>query len=326
MAKRKKRVNSTSKKKLSNRIARWGIIGFAGLIGLTMLLQALGIVDTPEEREATLIAQTLTLEALITPSETVTMTPTPTATLSPTVGPTPTASDTATATHTATITATPSITPSATITDTITPTSTPGLDDAARNAFTQAFGTDRELVRLIVNDIVVTIRFPLNNFSENAARSDAESGFVNLVCNLIQEGLVNRTYQITGTIDMINPETGSRSTAEGAEMILPAGAVTQVDCENRTSIDLEVVAERFDWHPVLEPISVTTVPANTIPAPTEEPISVVPPASSYTCNCSKTCGAMVSCEEAYFQLNECGCQQRDSDEDGVPCESICPGG
>lgn len=43
----------------------------------------------------------------------------------------------------------------------------------------------------------------------------------------------------------------------------------------------------------------------------------------YTCNCSKTCSQMSSCEEAYFQLNNCGCSARDGDKDGVPCESIC---
>ena len=44
---------------------------------------------------------------------------------------------------------------------------------------------------------------------------------------------------------------------------------------------------------------------------------------SFTCNCSKTCGQMSSCREAYFQLNNCGCRRRDSNNDGVPCESIC---
>jgi micrococcal nuclease len=47
---------------------------------------------------------------------------------------------------------------------------------------------------------------------------------------------------------------------------------------------------------------------------------------SYTCNCSKTCGEMSSCEEAYYQLEVCGCTRRDGDNDGVPCENICPGG
>lgn len=48
--------------------------------------------------------------------------------------------------------------------------------------------------------------------------------------------------------------------------------------------------------------------------------------SGYICNCSKTCSQMLSCEEAYFQLNTCGCSVRDGDKDGVPCESICSGG
>lgn len=51
-----------------------------------------------------------------------------------------------------------------------------------------------------------------------------------------------------------------------------------------------------------------------------------PSSSGFSCSCSKVCDAMASCAEAYFQLNECGCSKRDGDSDGVPCESICPGG
>jgi len=59
------------------------------------------------------------------------------------------------------------------------------------------------------------------------------------------------------------------------------------------------------------------------PKPTPTP---PPPSPSYTCDCSKTCSQMSSCEEAYYQLNTCGCSVRDGDNDGVPCESLCPGG
>jgi len=47
------------------------------------------------------------------------------------------------------------------------------------------------------------------------------------------------------------------------------------------------------------------------------------PSGSWTCNCSKGCGAISSCEEAYYQLNTCGCSVRDADHDGIPCESLC---
>jgi uncharacterized protein YgiM (DUF1202 family) len=58
------------------------------------------------------------------------------------------------------------------------------------------------------------------------------------------------------------------------------------------------------------------------------PTSAPPPQqpAGFTCDCSKTCPAMASCQEAYFQLNQCGCSRRDGDGDGVPCEDICPGG
>lgn len=46
-------------------------------------------------------------------------------------------------------------------------------------------------------------------------------------------------------------------------------------------------------------------------------------AGTYTCDCGKLCSQISTCEEAYFQLNECGCTKRDSDSDGIPCESLC---
>jgi hypothetical protein len=64
------------------------------------------------------------------------------------------------------------------------------------------------------------------------------------------------------------------------------------------------------------------------PQPTAVPQQVQPtqpPASGYTCDCNKTCSAM-TCDEAYFQLNQCSCGARDNDNDGVPCESVCSGG
>lgn len=44
---------------------------------------------------------------------------------------------------------------------------------------------------------------------------------------------------------------------------------------------------------------------------------------SYACDCSKSCTAISSCDEAYYQLNTCGCSARDGDKDGIPCESLC---
>jgi len=47
--------------------------------------------------------------------------------------------------------------------------------------------------------------------------------------------------------------------------------------------------------------------------------------SKYSC-AKKYCKNMSSCEEAYYKLNTCGHGRLDRDNDGVPCESICPGG
>lgn len=71
----------------------------------------------------------------------------------------------------------------------------------------------------------------------------------------------------------------------------------------------------------------TAIPTQSVVINNTEPVLVVPQVNdSYTCNCKKTCTQMSSCEEAYYQLNVCGCSVRDGDDDGVPCENICPGG
>lgn len=102
--------------------------------------------------------------------------------------------------------------------------------------------------------------------------------------------------------------------------------------------DIEPVIQTQPIQPVAQPtnapVQATAVPQQVQPTnvsvqpvvqPTQPPPPTQPPAPAFTCDCSKTCGAM-TCEEAYFQLQQCGCGRRDSDKDGVPCESICPGG
>lgn len=43
----------------------------------------------------------------------------------------------------------------------------------------------------------------------------------------------------------------------------------------------------------------------------------------FSCATHKTCGAMSSCEEAIFHLQQCGNRRLDGDNDGTPCEAIC---
>jgi len=73
--------------------------------------------------------------------------------------------------------------------------------------------------------------------------------------------------------------------------------------------------------PSPEPIKTTT---QTQPIQSAQPVTQTP--GAYTCNCSKSCTQISSCDEAYYQLNTCGCSARDGDQDGVPCESLCSGG
>lgn len=60
--------------------------------------------------------------------------------------------------------------------------------------------------------------------------------------------------------------------------------------------------------------SATSAPATVPPQP--------PPSSStsYTCDCSKGCKEISSCDEAQYQLTTCGCSARDGDKDGMACD------
>ena len=75
----------------------------------------------------------------------------------------------------------------------------------------------------------------------------------------------------------------------------------------------------------LEPIQ-GTLPQQAAPVrepPVSQPNQSIEP--RFSCGARKTC-PQLSCDEAYFQLNNCGNKRLDNDGDGVPCESVCPGG
>ena len=48
-----------------------------------------------------------------------------------------------------------------------------------------------------------------------------------------------------------------------------------------------------------------------------------PPVAEGPCGAKRTCGEMISCEEARFYLTQCGLSRLDKDKDGTPCEALC---
>lgn len=76
----------------------------------------------------------------------------------------------------------------------------------------------------------------------------------------------------------------------------------------------------------------TTTPKPTVKAiATSQPVQYVAPTTKpatnittsgggYSCDCSKPCTEISSCSEAQYQLNTCGCNQRDADHDGIACD------
>ncbi len=81
--------------------------------------------------------------------------------------------------------------------------------------------------------------------------------------------------------------------------------------------------------PTIKPISTPKPTAKPTVKPivisTPAPLATVSPQQNggggYSCNCSKTCTTISSCQEAQYLLNVCGCSQRDADHDGIACDS-----
>lgn len=75
--------------------------------------------------------------------------------------------------------------------------------------------------------------------------------------------------------------------------------------------------------PIASPRPISS-PKAFVPAPV--PVQPAPAApvqkTGWSCNCKKTCPNL-TCAEAQFQLNQCGCSVRDGDNDGLACDAQC---
>lgn len=142
------------------------------------------------------------------------------------------------------------------------------------------------------------------------------------------------TYYVTGS-SRANARSAPTTSATVVARLSPGTSVSVVgevtgDAVRNNTIWYQVTINdgvAYIHSSLLSPNPPTTRTGNTQTA-TSVP-STNPPISapaSFACSCSRTCTQMTTCEEAYFQLNTCGCGRRDGDGDGVPCENLCPGG
>ncbi|MCB1386156.1 MAG: excalibur calcium-binding domain-containing protein [Nitratireductor sp.] len=51
--------------------------------------------------------------------------------------------------------------------------------------------------------------------------------------------------------------------------------------------------------------------------------SAAQPLADFSCEPRKSCGQMLTCDEAYYHLQQCGNSQLDGNGDGIPCNSLC---
>lgn len=186
---------------------------------------------------------------------------------------------------------------------------------------------------------------PSGVFEESEAQSDsadaAPSGVtITTTSNINLRGGPGTNYPVVGTI-----RAGESLPAEGrngdwlylgngqwiaAWIVTVEGDLNSLPTQTAPAAPQQPTQQSAAQPANPQPVQVTATTAPAQPAQPAQPVEQVPqptqpPAPAYTCDCGKTCGAMASCEEAYFQLS-CGCGQRDGDGDGVPCEDICSGG
>lgn len=121
-----------------------------------------------------------------------------------------------------------------------------------------------------------------------------------------------------------DPSSSGDQVEVGEEKQEAESATTSPSVEPSPSPEVEGETTEITSTPTPK-LKVFSTPTPTL-IPTSLPTPTPATSSTYSCNCSKTCTQITSCEEAYYQLNICGCNIRDGDNDGVPCENICPGG
>lgn len=287
----------------------WVVIGVLGLFICSVIGRAAGLLPTTEERLATRTAEafSVALEGTQTqmalPTDTTTFTPT--VTLTSTEGPSPTPSLTLTETPTITFTPERTAAPTATITD--TPLPEPDAYEAHR--------LSRWLYRQEgVNAVEVVEVYPgIQTF---------------VYAEIIVYPGYNNPVIPTAFLDYVNQELGTPQYAN-FNIIISDGL---------EAIDYTYDLETGNWRPTrLTGVQPPTPRPRATSAPTRattptsaplivpiQPVQPVAPAGSSCPSLSATC-SQLTCSQAYACMRA-GNGGLDRDNDGVPCESVCPGG
>ncbi len=143
-----------------------------------------------------------------------------------------------------------------------------------------------------------------------------------------------QTYYITGS--SVNARSCPRTNCSVVARLSRGTQITVDGTETGTTVSGSNVWLQFEYegetayvHSSLastrRPSSSSTTGGTTTGGSSTGNSSTTTGGSSVSCNGARTCSAMTSCEQAYACLNA-GRQSLDRDNDGVPCESICPGG
>ncbi|MFH0952496.1 MAG: hypothetical protein V1838_04970 [Patescibacteria group bacterium] len=116
-------------------------------------------------------------------------------------------------------------------------------------------------------------------------------------------------------------ETGYYSSGKGMGFLVAAAVIALTGFFWGGSIGGDPVINNY-LSPVVD--SGTVLGEETESVESAAPIEPGPVTESgFACYCGKTCSDIDTCDEAFFQLRNCGCTGLDPDGDGVPCEEIC---
>lgn len=97
-----------------------------------------------------------------------------------------------------------------------------------------------------------------------------------------------------------------------------------VPCETMCGKTISSMNARKEAEPFDPGGSDTAISSTATPDPNKSANAMpVQTLVSSSCEGKRTCGQMLSCQEATFYLQQCGVGSLDGDGDGVPCDGLC---
>lgn len=81
-----------------------------------------------------------------------------------------------------------------------------------------------------------------------AIRSTAQEDIVDLICELREGGFRRRSFDITADVKLVD-QFGDEEYNTGVSVLVTASDSSRINCDNRSSVNIELIAEEYYEHP-----------------------------------------------------------------------------